>query len=380
MFSATNIGHGHPYIKKKMLEQIEKAQLLNICARNAGWGPFAQMMCERFGYDKITTALSGTEAADVACKIARKHGLQRRGIPADKLKILGVGSSYHGLGTGVWGLMDRSKQREGYGLFGTSVLNYNPSNGETLAYLDLEAMRACLKEHHETVAAVMMECLHGASRSSDDEIRYARGVYNLCREYGVLFIADEVRQGAGKTGKFLSFYHCGEDMKPDIVTMGKSITAGWYPQTYILGTAEVMSLVCSSETGFTFSHTPLALAATIAAIEVIDNENLLERATQLGERWRAIVDGWNHPKIDYVSSIGADSNMYFKQLYGQRVAALCMFKGLFVVSTPGKKAIRLSFAMTMTDEELDKGASILKDVLDTIDDYEHIPGELFDED
>ncbi|KAL2670226.1 hypothetical protein Neosp_014693 [[Neocosmospora] mangrovei] len=380
MFSATNMGHGHPYMKKKMLEQLDKAHLLNICAHNAGWGPFGEMMCKRFGYDKITTATSGTESADVACKIARKHGLVRRKIPADKLKILGVGSSYHGLGMGIWGLMDRSAQRSSYGLDGTSVLNFNPTTNKTLEYLDLKAMRACLEEHHQTVAAVIMECLHGTSRSSEDEVRYARGVYDLCKKYGVLFIADEVRQGAGKTGKLLSFYHCGGDMKPDIVTMGKSITGGWYPQTFILGTKDVMSLVGPNECGYTFSHTPPALVAATSALEVIDNENLLERATQIGVKWRAIVSSWNHPKIDYVSSIGADSNMFFHDLHGQRVAALCMFKGLFVNATPGKRAIRLSFAMTMTGEELEKGAAILKEVLDTIDTFGHIPGEVFSQD
>ncbi|KAI8648227.1 Ornithine aminotransferase [Fusarium keratoplasticum] len=356
MFSATNMGHGHPYMKKKMLEQLEKAHLLNICAHNAGWGPFGEMMCKRFGYDKITTATSGTESADVACKIARKHGLVRRKIPADKLKILGVGSSYHGLGMGIWGLMDRSAQRSSYGLDGTSVLNFNPTTNRALEYLDLEAMRACLEEHHQTVAAVIMECLHGTSRSN------------------------EVRQGAGKTGKLLSFHHCGDDMKPDIVTMGKSITGGWYPQTFILGTKDAMSLVGSNECGYTFSHTPPALVAATSALEVIDNENLLERATQIGAKWRAIVSSWNHPKIDYISSIGADSNMFFHDLHGQRVAVLCMFKGLFVNATPGKKAIRLSFAMTMTDEELEKGAAILKEALDTIDTFGYIPGEVFSQD
>ncbi|KAJ4180775.1 hypothetical protein NW767_011652 [Fusarium falciforme] len=268
------MGHGHPYMKKKMLEQLDKAHLLNICAHNAGWGPFGEMMCMRFGYDKVTTASSGTESGDVACKIARKPPR--------------VGSSYHGLGMGIWGLMDRSTQRSSYGLDGTSVLNFNPTTNKALEYLDLEGMRACLEEHHETVAAVIMECLHGTSRSSEDEIRYARGVYDLCKKYGVLFIADEVRQGAGQTGKLLSFYHCGEDMKPDIVTMGKSIMGGWYPQTFILGTKDVMSLVGPNACGYTFSRTPPALVAATSALEVIDNENLLERATQIREKWRAI--------------------------------------------------------------------------------------------
>ncbi|RSL39098.1 hypothetical protein CEP53_014318 [Fusarium sp. AF-6] len=256
-------------------------------------------MCKRFGHDKITAATSGTELADVACKIARKHGIVRRKITVDKLKIRGVGSSYHGLGMGIWGLMDRSEQRSSYDLDGTSVLNFNPMANKTLEYLDLEPMRVCPEEHHQTVAAVIMN------------------VYTEPRARARMISAvSEVRQGAGKTGNLLSFYHCGEDMKPDIVTMGKSITDGWYPQTFFLGTEDVTSLVGPNECDYTFSHTLPALVAATSALEVIANENVLERAAQIGKKWRAITSSWNHPKINYVFSIGADFNMFFHDLQG----------------------------------------------------------------
>ncbi|EXJ86204.1 hypothetical protein A1O1_06574 [Capronia coronata CBS 617.96] len=375
MFSAVNQGHGHPYIAQRVMEQMEKLPLANLCGHNALYGPFAEMMCQRFQYDRIISVTSGTEAADTACKIARKWGIQVKGIPADRCLILGVGSSYHGLGSAVWGLMDASETRKQYGVDNRLQRNTNPSTGEPLAYLDLAAMESCLNAHGNTVAAVIMECLHGSARSSADEIAYARGVYDLCRKHNVLFIADEVRQGAGKTGKFLCHQHLGDDCKPDIVTMGKSITGGFYPQAFVLGSEAVMSLVGSFQQAATFGHTPLALAAARAAIEVIDSENLVERAVAIGERWRSTVDGWNHPEVDYVASIGADSNLYFRNLSGSRVAALCMHKGLF--THPAPRGLRLSFAMTMTDEELDRGAAIIKEALDEIHLYEDIPGERF---
>lgn len=380
MFSAVNTGHGQPYIKKKVFEQYERAHLLNCCARFAGWGPFAEMMCKKFGYDRITALCSGTEGADTACKLARKHGIIKRKIPIDKVKVLGVGDSYHGLATGCWGLMDRSQARLSYGIQDVHILNFNPTTNETLSYLDIEAMRSCLEEHHETVAAVVMEPLHGNTESTQREIEYCRAIYDLCRTYNILFIADEIRMGAAKTGKFLSHYHCGDDMKPDIVIMGKSITGGWYPHTFLLGTEEVMSLVGPSEIGGTYSHAPPAIAAASAVIELIDKENLMARAVEIEHKWKAIVSGWNHPQIDFNACIGADGNMSFKNLMGQRVAALCMHKGLFVNAFPGRKAIRITFALTITDEELEKGAAILKEVLDTIDDYEHVPGEFWGED
>ncbi|EXJ80899.1 hypothetical protein A1O3_07187 [Capronia epimyces CBS 606.96] len=376
MFSAVNQGHAHPYIAQKVIEQMEMLPLANLCGHNSLYGPFAEMMCNRFGYDKLISVTSGTEAADTACKVARKWGIQSKGIPAERCLILGVGSSYHGLGSAVWGLMDPSAHRREYGLDNALLMNVNPSTGESLAYLDLPAMERCLVEHSDRVAAVILECFHGATRTVQEEATYARGVYDLCRKHNVLFIADEVRQGAGKTGKFLSYQYLGEDCKPDIVTMGKSITGGFYPQAFVLGTAAVMSMVGTFQMATTFGHTPLALAAARASIEVIDNEGLMDRAVAIGQRWKAIVAGWQHPEIDYVASMGADSNLFFRNLRGPRVAALCMHKGLF--THPSPRGLRISFAMTMTDDELDRGAAIIKETLDEIHTYKDIPGEWFD--
>ncbi|OKL62685.1 hypothetical protein UA08_01618 [Talaromyces atroroseus] len=315
MFSSTNIGHCHPYVAKKVIEQTEKLSMANIATHNATHGPFAEMMCKRFGYDKMISMTSGTEAADTACKIARKWGIQTKGISPQSCLILGVGSSYHGLGK--------------------AAMNVNPTDGSPLAYGDAEAMRRCLSEPHENVAAVIMECLHGASRTVEEEIAYAKGIYELCHQYNVLFIADEVRQGAGKTGKFLSYEHIGTDFKPDIVTM----------------------------------------AAAVATIEVIDREDLMNHAVTLGTKWKAILERWNHPKIDYVNSMAADSDSYIRGCFGPRLAALCMHKGLLVYPRPD--GLRISFAMNMPTEDLLKGAEIIKEALDEIDEYDEMPGEDF---
>ncbi|KAF9888506.1 hypothetical protein FE257_008613 [Aspergillus nanangensis] len=374
MFSATNHGHCHPHIAKKVTEQMEKLWVANLASHNASYGPFAEMMCKRFGYDKMIAMTSGTEAADTACKLARKWGIQIKGIAAENLLILGVGQSYHGLGSGVWGLMDGTNKRTEYGLDSQVYMNVNPSTGESLHYLDLDAMRRCFNSHHGRIAAVIMECFHGVARSVEEEKAYARGVYDLCREYGVLFIADEVRQGAGKTGKFLSYQHLGNDCKPDIVTMGKSISGGFYPASFILGTDTVMTLVKSYEMASTFAFTPLAIAAATAAVEVIDSDNLISRGIKLGERWKAIVSGWNHPKVSYVASLGAESNLFLHCDSGNRLAALCMHKGLFVY--PRADGLRISFALNMAMEDLERGAEIIRESLDELD----LPGEVVGED
>ncbi|KAL7903838.1 putative acetylornithine aminotransferase [Trichoderma velutinum] len=374
-FSAANQGHGHPYIMKKVREQYEKIALVNISAHSPQWGPFAEKMCKRFGYDKILAMISGTEAADTACKTARKWGIGVKGIPAEKCLVLATGKSYHGMTSGVWNLQDPSKARTAYGLDSQIHMNINPTTGEPLTYPEIDPMRRCIEEHHQRIAAVVMEPYHGVTRDVHDEGRYARAVYDLCRKYNILFISDEVRSGAGKTGKFFSYMHLGDDCKPDMVTMGKSVTGGVYPQSFVMGKEAVMSLIGSGQTASTFAYTPVAIAAATAAIETIDRENLMERAVVLGDRWASTIRSWNHPHIDWVSQIGADCNIFVKGVRAERLGALLMHKGVAIF--PVHPRIRVSIPFTMTDEELDRGLAILKDALNTVDQYGSIEGEFW---
>ncbi|KAL4886058.1 pyridoxal phosphate-dependent transferase [Aspergillus karnatakaensis] len=354
MFSAVNMGHCNPYIQQKVIEQIQKVSLVNQAGHSASVAPFGENVCQRFGYDKLLSLTSGTEAADTACKIARKWGIAKKGIPANECLILGVGESYHGLSPGVWGLQDPSPQRKGIKFMLRSFFLKVTNNLDILQ--------------------LIMEPLHGTSRDPQAEQDYAREVYDLCKAHNILFIADEVRQGAGKTGKFFSFQHLGPDVRPDLVTMGKSITGGFYPQSFILGVDAVLGVVGSYEIGSSYAFSPVGVAAAAAALEVIDRERLMEKAERLGEIWRGIVKGWEHPLVDYVASIGADSNLFVVEgVDAKRLAALCMHRGLFLYPRP--RGLRISFAMTMDGEVLRAGVKILKGCLDDIDKYGAIEGE-----
>ncbi|KAK8196009.1 hypothetical protein M8818_007160 [Zalaria obscura] len=237
-------------------------------------------------------------------------------------------------------------------------------------------MRRCISEHHARIAAVIMECFHGRAAAMAEEAAYARAVYDLCRAHNILFIADEVRQGAGKTGRFLSYEHLGADVRPDLVTMGKSITGGFYPASFVLGTAEVMDLVGTGESASTFAANPLAVAAAQAAIAVIDDEGLVERATAIGKRWVEAVESWKHPLVRYVTNRGADSMVVLQGVRSQRVAALALLKGLLVF--PRDDYLRISPAMVISDEEIDRAAQIMKETLDEVNEYDEIPGEFWD--
>lgn len=155
--------------------------------------------------------------------------------------------------------------------------------------------------------------------------------------------------------------------------MGKSITGGVYPQSFVMGVEEAMSLVGKYEVGGTYAFSPLGIAAANAAIDVIDNEHLVEKAASLGELWTNTVNSWSHPRVDYVACIGADSNLFLRGVSGYRVAALCMHRGLLLYPRPNK--LRISFAMTMSHDTLLKGAEIIRAALDDVDSYGYIEGE-----
>ena len=162
-------------------------------------------------------------------------------------------------------------------------------------------------------------------------------------------------------------------MKPDIVTMGKSITGGFYPQSFIMGMDTVMASVGPYEMTSTYGFSPLAIAAADATMDVIDGENLVERAVHLGSLWRETVESWHHPLVDHVAQIGADSNLILRGVKPSRVAALCMHRGLFVY--PKANGLRLSFVMNIADELLLRGAAILRSCLDDKNNYGSIEGE-----
>jgi len=185
--------------------------------------------------------------------------------------------------------------------------------------------------------------------------------------------------GAGKTGKWLSYQHCGADVHPDMVTMGKSISGGMYPVSYILGADEVMSSVGSFEVAATYAFTPPGIAAVKVALEVFDEENLVERAAHLGELYLHTVSGWNSPLIEFATACGADIGIETKPDSGaspRKVTALCMNKGLHVF--PGKTRIRMSVPMIITDEDFLRRLGMLKEALDEADHYSDLEGEHWD--
>ncbi|KAL2672132.1 hypothetical protein Neosp_012830 [[Neocosmospora] mangrovei] len=375
MFSATNIGHGHPKLIEAVVETMRKTTLINMSTHYAGWPNLAKELCERFGYDKVTAMVSGAEAADTACKISRKWGIVHKGIAPEEVLVLGTSDNYHGLTSGIWPIMTPGSQ-EGYAVFSKNITNRHPRTGELLRYGHVEDFEAVFGEFHGRISGVIMECIHGKLPNFQEEIDFASGVRQLCKKYNILFISDEIRMGSAKTGKFLCSDWLGPENKPDMITLGKSITGGAFPASYVLGNNEAMSLVESFQTGGTFTMAPAAVAATTAALKIYDDEKLCEKAFAIEAKWKETTSKWNYPWIKYVTSRGADMSIATEQRYGtvtpRRIARLAWQKGLFIY--PTKAAIRVHMALTISDEELEKGLKILTNVMDEIESYGDIPG------
>ncbi|KAH6988344.1 ornithine aminotransferase [Ilyonectria destructans] len=378
-FSASNLGQCHPRIVEAQVKSAQNITLANIAGMSAAWPPLAKRLCEKFGYDKVTAMTSGAEAADTACKLARGWGISAKKInPADVL-VLGTSDNYHGTISGVWPLMEREAGWELYGTFSSNVTNTNPKTGKTLRYLYAEDYAEVFDQIHERIAAVIIEPLHGTSRSMDEEIDFCVKVRQLCKKYNILYIADEVRMGSCKTGKVLSSDWLGPENKPDIIVMGKSISGGAYPALFVLGPEEVMANFKPYHSLSTYSMTSMACAVVQASLDVWEQENLTRRARDIHAEWAKEISSWKFPYLKYATAFGADMNLFLDEEYAdreekitpRRFMLLCASKGLLVYPAPGGR-VRMGVAMTISDGDLRKGFSIVKEALEELPLYGEI--------
>ncbi|EXF75578.1 hypothetical protein CFIO01_06314 [Colletotrichum fioriniae PJ7] len=273
---------------------------------------------------------SGSEATDTACKLARGWGVDIKKIDPKEVLVLGTSDNYHGTLSGVWPLMEPEAGWEEFATFSKNMTNINPQTGKVLRYL-----------HVEDYAEVTME----------EEIDFCIGVWKLCKQYNILFIADEVRMGSCKTGRFLSSDWMGPEHKPDMVTMGKSISGGVWPTSFVLGPDEVMNKMKPYHSVSTFSMSSMAVIGVTTALDIYEEENLQQRAQDIHAKWSAETSTWNFPWLRYCPAFGADLNILLDTEYEsrsenitpRRFSLLCASKGLLIFPGPNGR-IRLGVA------------------------------------
>ncbi len=285
-YSAVNQGHCHPKIISALVNQSNKLTLTSRAFHNNILGQYEKFITEFFGYDKVLPMNTGVEGGETAVKLARKWGYEVKKVADDSAKIIFVEGNFWGRTLGAISSSTDPSSTNGFGPFmpGYEIIPYN----------DIESLKDSLKDPN--VVAFMVEPIQGEAGVVVPDDDYLKKAYDLCKESNVLFIADEVQTGIGRTGKMLCCEHHG--FKPDILILGKALSGGVFPVSAILASDEVMLTIKPGEHGSTFGGNPVACEVAMAALNVIRDEKLAENADKMGVIFREKLQSYiNESKI-----------------------------------------------------------------------------------
>lgn len=269
-YSALNQGHRHPKIVAALIEQAQKVTLTSRAFRNDQLGPLYQELHALTGYDLALPMNSGAEAVETALKLARKWGYAVKGIPANQAEIIVAGNNFHGRTITIVSFSSEPLYKEAFGPFTPGFVS--------VPYGDLAALTRAITPN---TAAVLIEPIQGEAGVIVPPAGYFKAVAETCQKHNVLLMADEIQTGLGRTGKLFASDH--EGVRPDVMILGKALGGGVYPVSAVLADKPILGLFTPGEHGSTFGGNPLAAAAARAALRVIVEENLVERAATLGE-------------------------------------------------------------------------------------------------
>ena len=274
-YSAVNQGHCHPKIIQALTEQVQKLTLTSRAFYNDKLGVYEKYITEYFGFEKVLPMNTGAEAVETALKLCRKWAYQKKQIPENNAQIVVCAENFHGRTTTIVSFSVDPDAYSDYGPFtpGFIVIPYN----------DVEALEKTLVEN-QNIAGFLVEPIQGEAGAKVPDDGYLRKSYELCKKHNVLYIADEIQTGIARTGKLLA---CDfEEVKPDILILGKALSGGVYPVSAVLSGHEIMDVIRPGQHGSTFGGNPVAAAAAVAALEVVKDEKLAENALQLGRIFR----------------------------------------------------------------------------------------------
>ncbi|WP_108247258.1 ornithine--oxo-acid transaminase [Muricauda brasiliensis] len=274
-YSAVNQGHCHPKIVGAMVEQAKTLTLTSRAFYNDMLGKYEKYATETFGFDKLLPMNTGAEAVETALKVCRRWAYQKKGVPENQAKVIVCENNFHGRTTTIISFSNDEVARENYGPYTEGFVK--------IEYDNLTALENALKSNPH-VAGFLVEPIQGEAGVYVPSEGYLKEAKALCEKYNVLFIADEVQTGIARTGKMLAVDH--ENVKPDILILGKALSGGVYPVSGVLANDDIMEVITPGSHGSTFGGNPVAAAVSTAALEVIKEENLAQNAEELGELFR----------------------------------------------------------------------------------------------
>ena len=352
-YSAVNQGHCHPRIVSALIEQAGQLTLTSRAFHSDVLGEYVQYITGYFGYDKVLPMNTGVEAVETAIKLCRRWGYQVKGIPENKARIVVCANNFHGRTTTVISFSTDPDANREFGPYapGFVVIPYN----------DAEALAGALQDPY--VAGFLVEPIQGEAGVVVPEEGYLRTARQYCRDAGVLFIADEIQTGLGRTGRMLACDH--EDVRPDILILGKALSGGVIPVSAVLADDEIMLTIRPGEHGSTYGGNPLACKVAIAALQVLKDERLTENARDMGELFRQELRQLRSPYIRQVRGKGLLNALVIEHPRADAAWELCLAlkdNGLLAKPTHGDK-IRLAPPLVITPAEILECVAIVRDSL-----------------
>jgi len=346
-YSALNQGHCHPKILKAFIEQARKITITSRAFRNNQFPLLLEKLHQVTGYDMILPMNSGAEAVETALKAARKWGYTVKGIPKDKAEIICARNNFHGRTTTIVGFSTDEQYKAGFGPF--------PEGFKIVEFGSIESLKAAITAN---TAAFLVEPIQGEAGVVIPPDGYLHDAAALCRQNNVLFMADEIQSGLGRSGKLFAFEH--ENIRPDVVIIGKALGGGFYPISAVLSNKEVLGVFQPGDHGSTFGGNPLAAAVAIASLDVIIDEKLIERSAELGKYFIEKIRSLRSPHFVEVRGRG----LWIAIVLNQKARPFCealMKKGLLCKETH-ENIVRLAPPLIITKEEIDWACERLKEV------------------
>jgi len=351
-YSAVNQGHSHPKIVKALIDQASTLALTSRAFYNDVLGAYEKYVTEYFGYDKVLPMNSGAEAVETALKLTRKWAYEKKGIAENEAKIIVCENNFHGRTTTIISFSNDPDARKNFGPYTPGFVK--------IPYNDINALEEALKD--ENVAGFMAEPIQGEAGVFVPDEGYLEECAALCKAAGVLFVADEVQTGIARTGKLLAVDH--ENVKPDILILGKAISGGVYPVSAVFADDHIMEVIRPGEHGSTFGGNPVAAKVAMAALEVVKDEKLAENAEKLGQLFRSEMNKFieTNDLVKLVRGKGLLNAIVINDTEDSSTAwDICMKlrdNGLLAKPTHGN-IIRFAPPLVMTEEQLLDCVSII---------------------
>lgn len=354
-YSAINHGHCHPRIIGTFLEQAQRLTLTSRAFHNDVLGEYAEFITKFFGYDKVLPMNTGVEAVETGLKLARRWGYEVKGVPAEKAKIITCEHNFHGRTISVISFSTDESSKRNFGPYTPGFI--------TIPYNDIAALQAALQD--KDVVGFLVEPIQGEAGVVVPDEGYLAKAAAMCKEANVLFIADEIQTGLARTGKMLACDH--ENVRPDIVLLGKALSGGTMPVSAVLADDEVMLTIKPGDHGSTYGGNPLACRVAITALQVLVDEKMAENAAILGEYFRNELRAMNNEHVSIVRGKGLFNAIVIGHPDKNAAWNIClkmMENGLLAKPTHDDR-IRFAPPLLITRPQIDECIAIIKKSLES---------------